>query len=193
MSEHTAYPLSWPTGWPKTEPMRREGAKFKTTLPAALANLQRQIGLMGGKNIILSSNYTLGSANPKEPGVVAYFEWQSLKMAIPCDRWFRIEHNVQAIALTVEAMRGMERWGAKHMIKAMFTGFKALPEKASGIDPMAVLGIETAHGQPITEQIITDAFRRRCKTEHPDVATGSEDKFRILREAHDLAMATVRK
>src|SRR4051794_26675 len=115
----TAHPLHWPNGWPKTEAMRREHARFKTTISAALANLKKQIQLMGGTGLVLSSNYTLGMENPKDCGVVAYFQWQGIAMAIPCDRWLRIEHNVQAIALTIEAMRGMERWGAKHMIKAM--------------------------------------------------------------------------
>ena len=195
MNNKTAYPLSWPLGWPRTESHRREHAKFKTTLPAALAQLETEIRRMGGKNVILSSNYTLGISNPSDPGVVAYFDWKPdpfkadfVQMAIPCDRWTRIEHNIKAIALTIEAMRGMERWGAKHMIKAMFSGFKSLPEKASGIDPWEVLGIA-----PTTSEVaITDAYRFKATTEHPD-AGGTTERFQRLQEAHELAMATIRK
>jgi len=188
MSEHTAYPLSWPAGWPKTDASRRETARFNTTLPAALANLQKQIKLMGGKNLILSSNYTLGSANPKEPGVVAYFDWcaephkypqQFLSMAIPCDRWLRIEHNVQAIALTVEAMRGMERWGAKHMIKAMFTGFKALPAAKSS-DWWVVLDVD----RNAQVDHIKERYRSLVKQFHPDNG-GSTDDFRRVQTAYE--------
>jgi hypothetical protein len=49
------------------------------------------------------------------------------QVAIPCDRWAKVEQNVQAIALTIESMRAIQRHGAKHMIKAMFQGFTALP------------------------------------------------------------------
>lgn len=190
MNEKTAYPLAWPKGWPKTE-LKEDNEKFQTTLASALKGLKRECQLLGGSKLILSSNYTLGNENPKDSGVVAYFEYNKSQVAIPCDRWKRVEHNVRAIALTIEAMRGMDRWGAKHMITAMFSGFKALPEKAGGVDPWEVLGIQSTINT--TEADITAAFRLRSKTEHPDMPGGSNEKFAVLREAHDLAMATVRK
>lgn len=142
---------------------------------------------MGGKNVVLSSNASLGNERPSDPAVVAYFELRGLPMAIPCDRWAKIEDNIHAIALTVEAMRGMERWGAKHMITAMFSGFKALPEKGSGIDPWKVLGIA-----PESSEIeITAAFKNKAKVFHPDKGGSAED-WATLREAHDLALQNVR-
>lgn len=185
-----AYPLQWPKNWPKTEPVRKENGKFKQSLAGALSNLKTECARLGGKNLVLSSNYTLGNERPAESGVVAYFQLDNQPIAIPCDRWRLVEHNVQAIALTIEAMRGMERWGAKHMITAMFTGFKALPQKASGISPHLTLGLE--EGKQYTEQEITDAYKRKAKTEHPD-AGGSDERWRVLREAHDLAMQTAKK
>jgi hypothetical protein len=188
----TAFPLCWPPGWPVTEAAFRETSKFKTTLPGALTNLKRQIELMGGSQVLLSSNYTLGMENPKVPGVVAYFTWDKEGMSIPCDRWTRIEANIQAIALTVEAMRGMERWGAKHMIKALFTGFKRLAAKAGGIDPYEVLGL--LRDVPLTEERISGAFRAKAKIYHTDIpVTGSAVKYSEIREAHDLLMQNVRK
>ncbi len=95
--------------------------------------------------------------------MVAYFSYDGAAVAIPCDRWIKIEHNVKAIALTIEAMRGMERWGAKHMIRAMFTGFKALPasSKRHWTD---VLGIASTCGKDFAEM----AFRTLAKKHHPD-------------------------
>jgi hypothetical protein len=185
-----AYPLQWPKGWPITEDKLREKAQFKATLESALIKLRKEISLMGGKGLVLSSNYTLGANNPNNPGVVAYFTLEEANIAIPCDRWYRIEQNVHAIALTIEAMRGIERWGAKHMIKAMFTGFKALPEKGSGIDPHKVLGIEK---QNPSEAEITAAFRTKAKLYHTDIpGTGNAEKYAECREAHDLLMASAR-
>jgi hypothetical protein len=190
MNQHTAYPLCWPPAWPKTELAKKENGKFKQSLAAALNNLKVECSRLGGKNLVLSSNYTLGNERPAESGVVAYFLLDDKSIAIPCDRWRLVEHNVQAIALTIGAMRGMERWGAKHMITAMFSGFKALPEKSSGLDPWEVLGM--TRSVTTTAEEITEAYRRKSRTEHPD-AGGSHERFRVLREAHDLAMATVRK
>lgn len=172
----TAYPLCWPFGWPRTEV--RESGKFNTELSGALRNVNRQIELMGGKGIILSSNYTLGVDNPKDPGVVAYFAWDGVHLAIPCDRWSRLAASLQAIALTIEAMRGLERWGAKHMIKAMFTGFKQLP--SSNRKPWwEVLGcLETDRPEPVR-----NCYRQQAKLHHPD--TGGVANATLFAEISD--------
>lgn len=185
-----AYPLQWPEGWPRTEPNRRENPRFQTTLPGALANLERQLRLMGGKNLVLSSNYTLGASNPKDPGVVAYFEWTDkpyehpqkfIAMSIPCDRWLRIEANVQAIALTIQAMCGMERWGAKHMIKAMFTGFKLLPA-GNGEDWFSVLCVS----RNATAAEIRASYLDLVKKHHPDTG-GNHEQFVRVQKAFETA------
>lgn len=182
-----AYPLQWPKGWPKTEAAKREsGSQFKQSLAGALSGLREEIRMLGAKNLVLSSNYTLGNEHPKEPGVVAYFEYGGRPVAIPCDRWARVEANVRAIALTIEAMRGMERWGAKHMITAMFSGFTALPAK-TGPSCWDVLGVSPE----ATEDQILNAYRAKAKTAHPDKG-GSSEAFDQLSQAKDIALATRR-
>ncbi len=37
--------------------------------------------------------------------------------------------NIQAIRKTIEAMRGLERWGVSDMLQRTFSGFKALPDQ----------------------------------------------------------------
>lgn len=180
----TAYPLCWPAGWPKTLPQQRESAKFKATLSSALNGLKREVELLGGKRLVLSSNYTLGNEHPRESGVVAYFNYNDAAVAIPCDRWLKIEDNVRAIALTIEAMRGMERWGAKHMIAAMFTGFKQLEAKTGGISWWEVLGVAPDAG---AEQIKA-AYRDRARVCHPDVG-GSSEAMATLNAAYEMALS----
>ena len=100
-----------------------------------------------------------------ESGLVAYFTHDGLNIAIPCDRWQSVEANVQAIALTIQAMRGMERWGAKHMIKAMFTGFKALPESTEKRRHWtAVLCCE----KDVSTEAVLSNFRKLAFKRHPD-------------------------
>jgi hypothetical protein len=182
-----AYPLQWPKSWPRTAHDKREsGSQFKQTLSGALAGLREEIRRLGGKNLVLSSNYTLGNEHPKEQAVVAYFEYDGKQVAIPCDRWAKLEANVRAIALTIQAMRGIERWGAKHMIAAMFTGFRALHER-SGEDPWEILGVSDG----ATEKQILDAYRDKAKIAHPDHGGSSAD-FNRITEAKDTALATLR-
>lgn len=183
-----AYPLQWPKGWPRTEAGKREsGIRFKNvTVPGALNSLYDEVRRLGGKNVVLSSNYTLGNTNPKDSAVVAYFDYEGKQVAMPCDRWNRIEANVRAIALTIEAMRGMERWGAKHMIRAMFSGFSALPEK-TGRSCWDVLGLEP--GQR-TKSGIETAFRAKARETHPDTG-GSAEAFQELHAARETALQMV--
>ena len=173
----TAYPLQWPAGWPPTPSAKRETARFRTTLSQALTKLQKELQLMGATKLVLSSNYTLGASNPPEPGVVAYFVYDQLNVAIPCDRWNRIEANVQAIALTIEAMRGMNRWGARHMIRAMFTGFKALPAPPKWC---AVIGC--GPNDPVDE--VLSRFRKLAFERHPDRG-GTHEQMTELNRALD--------
>lgn len=184
MADPTAYPLAWPAGWPRTQ-VRTKGP-YRTALSTALNNLRKELAALCGTRaagtLVLSSNYTLGTDAPRDPGVVAYFTWDEQQMAIPCDRWWTIEQNVQAIALTLEAMRAMERHGAKHMIKAMFRGFTALPAPE---DWRKVLFIA-----PFEKPTIEDAeraYRAMARGAHPDRPGGSHDAMARLNRAIEAA------
>lgn len=185
----TAFPLAWPVGWPRTA--ARQSGPYRTELSTALNNLRSQLRLLCGetaaRTLVLSSNYTLGSDNPADPGVVAYFTWEREAMAIPCDRWQKIAHNCQAIALTIEAMRAMERHGAKHMIKAMFRGFAALPAP-NRVDWRGTLGFAPDQ-QPSLDQI---QYRRRtlAAQHHPDLG-GNDAVMAEINAAADAAMAEI--
>lgn len=171
----SAFPLAWPAGWPRTA--ARASGPYRTALPAALDNLRSQLRLLCGptaaRTLVLSSNVTLGASSPIDPGVVAYFTWEGEQTAIPCDRWNKVEHNVQAIALTLEAMRAIERHGAKHMVKAMFRGFAALPPPE---DWRAVLGF------PPTLAQAEATYRLLMRAAHPD-AGGSHGQAAALNAA----------
>jgi hypothetical protein len=137
-------------------------------LKTALNNLRRELKLLCGEKtaatLVLSSNVTLGREAPSDPGVVAYFTWGGEQAAIPCDRWASVAHNVQAIALTIEAMRAIDRHGAKHMVKAMFRGFTALPAPTVDEPWHEVLGVAPDAPQTAIEA----AYRLRARRAHPD-------------------------
>ncbi len=161
---------------------------MKSSLSSALDNLRKEVNLLGGKDLILSSNYTLGNEKPKDSGVVAYFTRDGDTVAIPCDRWKTISENVQAIAKTIEALRGIERWGAKHMVKAAFRGFAALPEKAAGKSCWTVLGI--IQTPTTTRDEVETAFRARAKVSHPDHG-GTDAAMAELNEARQQALNSI--
>jgi len=184
----SAYPLQWPPGWPRTDPSRRESSKFDTTVPRALQFVEDEVRRLGGKQLVISSNCTLGSYKPDDPGVVAYFQYQTLTAGIPCDRWRKIEDNLHAIGKTIEAMRGIERWGAKHMIKAAFMGFAALPAPTTLKHWREVLGVANDERDPGR---IKECYRIQRGKTHPDRPGGTNAEFDAVQRAFEQAQQEV--
>jgi len=173
----TAYPLAWPDGFPRTPSGQRERwASRELSLPNALRDCQAELYRFGATRVVLSSDVTLGVDSPRDPGVVAYCTRNGLAIAIPCDRWNSVAGNLRAIAKSIEALRGLERWGAKQMLHRMFTGLVALPppeawRAALGLPPGATLAdAEEAH-------------KRLARAAHPDKPGGSHDAMARLNSA----------
>lgn len=184
-----AYPLSWPQLFPRAK--TREAAKFKTTLPRAIENVRKSLRLFGsdsGKaisNLVISSNYSLTSANPADPGVSVWFTWDGLQVCIPVDRYTRIEHNLQAIHQVIEARRVELRHGTLALVRATFTGFAALPAPTPARPWREVLDLP--HG-PVAMDAVESAYKRLAMKRHPDNG-GSHDAMSELNGA----MAAARK
>jgi hypothetical protein len=165
MASPSAYPLQWPSGWPRTGAGARQRWPNAVTLSAALTDLEREMRLLGVRQIVLSSNCSLGMQNADDPGVVAYGFYDTQQIAVPCDRWTTVAANVRAIAKTIEAMRGMERWGAKHMIKAMFQGFTAI--RGPGPKPWReTLGLQPTAS--VNAEMVRARVRELAMLHHPD-------------------------
>lgn len=184
-----AYPLHWPEGWPKiTKNLYRDYARFNTTFAKARDGLFHEIELMGGRHVVLSTNVELrrdglpyaSRKEPDDPGVAVYFEYRGKPMVFACDRWIGVANNVQALRKTVEAIRGIERWGASDMMERAFAGFEALPDQSGG-QWWAVLGVSEAASYDEVEA----AFKARRRATHPDKPEGSHEQFIAVTQAWD--------
>lgn len=163
-----AYPLAWPDGWPRTKSPTK--SQFKVTLSAAVNDVTKEVRLLGGVNPVISSNVSLGNQRPTDTGIAVYFVRSGRQLCVPCDRWNKPEDNLRAIAKTIEALRGIERWGAKHMVDAAFSGFVALPPP----DPTKQIGKRPWHDvlgvtQTAKREEIETAFRDLARRNHPDI------------------------
>lgn len=181
-----AYPLQWPIGKPRTQ--YPDQSRFSTEPRRARELLLEEIDRLGGTLPIISSNLPLrrdglpkiSGPQPRDTGVAVYFMLNGQQMCFACDRWIEAHDNMLAIAKTIEALRGIERWGSSEMAQAAFVGFKALPAPASCWD---VLGI--APGASL--DAIRDAYRRKAREMHPDVG-GDNTQMAGLNKARDEAL-----
>lgn len=177
-----SYPLHWPDGWPRTK--QPKSGLFNTSMANARDGLLEEIRLLGGRNVIISTNVkTYVKSGQEIPyakqerlddcGVAVYFTLKNEQRVFACDRWNRIQDNVQAIRKTIEALRGIERWGSSEMLNRVFTGFAALPETTGQSWAWwAVLGFDSPN-RPLAE--FEAAYRQKAKAAHPDAGGDNEE------------------
>lgn len=199
-----AYPLSWPPGRARTGQYSREHAKFDVTFARARDNIVREVTLLAGgrwgpdPQIVISTNIALrrdglplaGQRQPDDVGVAVYFLYKKRQMSFACDRWHKIEHNMQAIAKTIEALRGIARWGTGDMLEAAFTGFTALPPPSAGSTSAsgAHRTWRDVFGTGVTNRDQLNAiYRRLAAAHHPDRG-GDPAKMAELNAARDEAL-----
>lgn len=186
-----AYPLYWPEGWKRCP--YPTTSRFKTGFGAARNFLTEELGRLCASRVVVSSNVPLRNdglprANmpePKDVGVAVYFRYKQKDIVLACDRYRYTRDNVYAIAKTIEAMRGIERWGASDMMERAFSGFKAL--NATNARPWwEVLELEASAMRGEIEA----AFRYFARKRHPD-AGGSHDAMSELNEARRIALLEI--
>jgi hypothetical protein len=186
----SAYPIAWPRGIVRTEPGRRASSAFKTELPTALRNVEnslRRFGEATGKKvseIVISSNYSLGTRNPADPGVAVWFIWDGAERCIAVDRYPRLEHNLQAIHHVLEARITEARHGGLRIVQQTFSGFVALPPPKDEKPWWEVLGVP----QGATTEQIHVAFKDKARSAHPD-AGGEGGDMAALNGAREQGLA----
>lgn len=167
--------------------------------------LDRELRMLGAKRIVLQLQVTdedirndgwiRASARPSSPGVILTFDSKHGPLSYPCDQFTDWQANVRAIALALEALRKVDRYGVTKRGE-QYTGWKQLPP-AGGSTPtmtaeVAAGVMETAaqNGGLLTvaDAILRDlgayvrALRPAAKGTHPD-SGGSVADFQLFQEA----------
>jgi hypothetical protein len=188
-----SYPLAWPDGWKRTA-YRKNSAFAIPTIGAVSKRVLKELKLLGASSVVVSTNLMLRSdglpysnqRQPEDPGVAVYFLYKDKRMCFACDSYRKIEENLVAIAKTIEALRGMARWGASQMMERAFTGFSALPAK-TGREWWEILNVS----RQADKGSIETQFRYLAKTAHPDTPTGSHQAMAELNRAREEALKEV--
>ncbi len=164
------------------------------SLDAATRELTGELRMLGAKNLVLSTNLELrrdglprsGQRKPDDCGVAVYFTKDNRQLCFACDRWDRVEDNIVAVAKTIEALRGIERWGTGDMIQAAFTGFQALPPVPGTMPGRPWWEV---FGLPVGRSTLTAEVEARylglVRQWHPDRNGGDDTRFKEVNEAYE--------
>lgn len=124
--------------------MGKEATRFNSKWSATISLLSTEIDHLQGRNVVIECDITeadlklngefRANARPTSPAVVVAFESKHGSMLYRCDRFYtnwahqgpEWQHNVRAIALTLQALRAVDRYGATETGQ-QYAGFKALP------------------------------------------------------------------
>lgn len=166
----------WPAA--KTPSYSRKESPFRATYAKTLDLLESELHHMRAKDILIQAyferrdirndGWPRSSARPKEPGVIVTFTVKNGVMSFPCDRFNGWEDNLRAIALSLQALRQVDRYGVTRNSE-QYRGFARL--EAPGIGIAAAIDFfshVTGWGH---EQVKTDlqgAYRLAARALHPD-------------------------
>jgi hypothetical protein len=186
-----AYPLQWPVGRNRTPSHRRKGDPFHMPSGKIRHDLGRELQFMGATNFVISSNLMVrqdglpyaGQKSPEDPGIALYFNRKGKEICISCDQYASVDANLRAIGKTIEAIRGIERWGTEEMMDAAFTGFAALPETVIVTPVTTKPWHELLEVSPTASpEVVRAAYKQHLFKSHPDHG-GTVQQFEAVQRA----------
>lgn len=202
--------------WPRPDTKNRRGRyAFRAGWADTLNLLEHELGNLGARGVVIQAGFREGDIRldgwprsdaraPAHPGVIISFESRHGPLQYltdTCEFW---QHNVRSVALGLEALRAVDRYGITSRAE-QYVGWKALGAgdpiavgAAMTVEEAARLLADNAEGWDAGDLLdefredahrpwIRDAYRMAAKRHHPD-AGGDPDLFRRLTEARDLLL-----
>lgn len=205
MPEHiSASPLTWPEGWKRAK--NKTHSNFRTkrgagygfdniSISKAVNFVLDELFRMGvsESHVIISTDLKLkqdglpysSQKMPDDVGAAVWWKEKGIQRVIALDKYNRIADNIYAIGKTIEAMRGIERWGGGEILERTFTGFNALP----GPDHVVARSwrdVLDYYGNDLKEA--EAAYRKARAEKHPDRG-GDSAAFHEVTQAWEQAQA----
>ena len=189
--------------WPRTPTAVRVRARFSDDYGKTIALLERELRHLKARDVVvladcaesdLRRDGTLrAGCRLRSPGIVLCFNGKHGPVRMPCDRYDDWRDNLRAIAVSLEALRAVDRHGVTTSGE-QYRGWTALPPAAGaeGMTVDAAAAEISTHAPFISgDWIKTDveAFRTALRTArvktHPDKG-GSEESFKRIELAADV-------
>jgi hypothetical protein len=189
----------FPGGARKT---RRASTVFSSTYNRTLDRLEYELDKLGAIDIVIEAGYTradlrndgwpASKAKPSHPAVVLAFRSKKSgeEYSFPCDTFSTFEHNLHAIAFTLEALRAVERYGVTrgHEQYKGFAQLEAPPDTKRWTVDAAAAWLAARHGVD-PRQILSDpeyfreAYRAQARRVHPDASEAARNEWDRLQDA----------
>lgn len=174
--------------WPRELTRHRRRAPFRAGYGDTNQLLARELAHLKAKSVVLLMAVREGDvrldgrpradARPEHPGVIVVAETPRGQLQFPCDAFDNWVANLLAVALSLEALRKVDRYGVTSHGE-QYTGWKALPNPNHQMTSEEALKLVRRISGRIDPQ---EAIRTAEKLTHPD-AGGNPDDFKRVQEA----------
>lgn len=187
--------------WPGPLTARRQSSPFSATLNSTLEVLEREIRALNATDVRLQiaipaeafrlDGYPRSTAKPEHPGVILTMQSKHGALSYPCDTFTTWQDNLRAIALALEALRKVDRYGVTKRGE-QYRGFLAL--EATVVRPFFDAATATAWLINLTDahSMVTPGpdwfdrvIRRAKRVAHPDTG-GDANTFQLVTDAVEL-------
>ena len=193
-------PLSW-NGPSTPDAERHSPLAFRAGWTSTLDRLDRELEHLDARDVVLElairedeirvDGWPRSTARPTFPGVRLAFTSKHGPLMYATDAYAMWQHNVRAIALGLEALRAVDRYGVTRTGE-QYRGWTALPAAPSAdavLDAAQVVAVLAGLPESATEAIAEsigsarkDAVRKAMRGAHPDTG-GSSTKWEALKRA----------
>jgi hypothetical protein len=195
--------------WPPPATADRKSSPFRSTYSATLDLLENELFQLDARGIVIEAGFALADlrndgwpragAKPIHPGIRLRFQSGAQQFVMPCDTFSAWADNLRAIALSLEALRRINRYGVTRK-REQYQGFAALPAGEAHVAgpprPEAealflarlIGGNDIGDVANVTRAILADpeafreASRKAIHRAHPDTG-GSDDLLREMTAA----------
>lgn len=184
---------------PETPQHQRKRSKFKATYNRTLQDLERELNHLGAKNVVFQADvraedirvdgFLRARAITRSPKIIISFDSKHGPLSYPCDRFDHWEDNIRAIALSLAALRTVDRYGVTRSAE-QYKGWAKLPAPDT---PMTVeqaarclakyVGIHWQDVCGLTADLKIELFRKARAGSHPDRNNGASAEFLEVQKA----------
>lgn len=186
------------TTWPGTITRSRARSKFRAGYSDTLKLLKKELHHLRAKNIVLQvamseSDIRLdgrprAGSKVAHPGVVLSFDSKHGPLSYPCDTFSEWEDNLRAIALGLEHLRAVDRYGITQRGE-QYRGWTALPAPKNGATMTKEEAVKALQGYVSFTITSKDealaAWRQASFRAHPDRG-GDAEEFKKLQRAKEV-------
>lgn len=190
--------------WPgtKTDSWKRKASLFKAAYSKTLDLLEGELKKIAAKDILIQTWLQReqirndgwpksNAAKPKEPGVILTFVRAGKTVSMPCDKYRDWEDNLGAIALSLQALRAVDRYGVTQSGE-QYRGWESLPPPSTSVEMTDEIAEEIiSRWSSVPKEWIrkdpvqaATAIREAIKRTHPDKGGRAEDFLSVQKAAN---------